>query len=406
MFTKLRQWFERRAVSSLTKPERWVKELFGFEETEAGVSITAESSLRCTAVLACVRVLSESVASLPLHVYRRDGESRHRATEHPLYRVLHQQPNPMQTSYDWRALAMVHLLLWGNSYNEIVRDGEGNVMELWPIRPDHITLKAEGGRVNYEVLANGERVTLPSNQVLHLRGLSTDGLVGLSPIQAARQSIGLSLAAERFGAAYFGKGSRVGGILTTPQSATPEQIKAMRQAWDSAHTGPEFVHRIAILSGEMKFEPFKVNNEEAQFLETRQFGVEDICRIFRVPPHMVADLSKANYSNIDALDRAFVQHSLTPWLASQEQAFTTRLLKPTEQDAYFCEHDLKGVLRGDHESRMRGYFVGIQAGIYSPNQCRQWENLNPRPDGDLFLQPTNLAVSPFSPQSQQQGAQQ
>lgn len=406
MFKTLRRWWsELRATSTLSNPSAWLREALGATDTQSGISVTAESSLRYTAVFACVRVLSESVAALPLHLYQRRGDGRDRASDHPLYRVLHSQPNPLQTSYEWRALSMVHLLLWGNSYQEIIRDDAGNVTELWPIRPDWVNVKADAGRVIYEVYANGGRNVLPSDRVLHLKGLSTDGLMGLSPIAAARQSIGLSLTAERFGAAYFGKGSRVGGVLALKHSVGPETTAAIKASWEDKHSGVDNFHRIAVLSGEATYTPFVVNNQDAQFLETRRFGVEDICRIFRVPPHMVADLSKANYSNVDALDRAFVQHSLTPWLVTQEQAYTTRLLRPGEQAEYFCEHDLKGMLRGDHESRMRSYTLGIASGVYSPNECRQWENLNPREGGDTFLQPTNLAISPWQP-PQSQGAQQ
>ena len=403
MLNVIKRLFERR--STLAHPQPWLREVFGAEVTDAGISVTPESSLRSTAVFACLRVLSEGVAGLPLHVYRRDGSNRDRASDHPLYNVLHQQPNPYQSSYEWRALNMVWLLQYGNAYNEIVRDTAGNVAELWPLHPSRMMLRAEnGGLVYHYYPPNGSGITLPYGSVLHLKGLSTDGFLGLSPISAARQSIGLSQAAEAFGAMYFGRGSRLGGVIEVPHALANKDL--LRDSWERVHQGLHNAHKIAILEGGMKYTPFAINNEEAQWLDSRRFGVEDIARIFRVPPHMLADLSKANYSNVDALDRAFVQHSLTPWLVNAEQAYSMKLLKPSERAAYFVEHDLKGVLRGDHESRMRSYQAGIYAGIYSPNDCRQFENLNPREGGDTYLQPVNLAPSPYTPAAPQQGGPQ
>lgn len=397
----LRALFERR--STLQMPEPWLKEALGAVETHAGVSVTAESALRATAVFACIRVLSESVAGLPLHVYRRDSNAgRERAPEHPLYRVLHAQPNTLQTSYEWRQLLMAHLLLWGNAYSEITRDGAGNVTELWPLRPDRMRLKSESGALVYEYIQpNGGMLRFPQSQILHLKSLSTDGFAGLSPIAAARQSIGLSLAAEQFGAKYFGRGARLGGVLEIAESLGPEARSRLRKSWEDAQAGLENAHRTAILEAGTKYTPFTISNEDAQFIEVRRFGVEDVCRIFRVPPHLVADLSKANYSNVDAMSREFVQHSLTPWLTNLEQRFTAALLRPEERDQYFVEHDLRGILRGDHESRMRGYQTAIYAGILSPNEARQFENLPPREGGDVFLQPVNVAPSPFNPSLKQ-----
>lgn len=400
MLRALKNFIQKR--STWARPEPWFKEALGIEDTSSGVSVTAESSLRATAVFACVRVLSESVAGLPLHVHMRSGDNRERAPQHPLYSVLHTQPNPLQTSYEWRQLNMVHLLLWGNAYSEIVRDSAGNVIELWPLRPDRVIVKAKEGAITYQVVTpGGGTAEIPFSNMLHLKGLSTDGFVGLSPIAAARQSIGLSLVAEKFGAEYFGKGSRVGGIITAPAGAGSEQAAKIREAWDSNHAGTGNFHRIAVLSGGMDFKPFAISNTDSQFMELRRFGVEDVCRVMRVFPYKVGHLDKANYSNIDALERAFANDSLMPWTTSIEQAMTVKLLKPSERESHFIEHDMNGLLRGDNESRMRSYQAGIYSGIWSPNDCRKRENENPREGGDVYLQPTNLAPSPYNPTTQQ-----
>jgi len=407
MLTRLRQWWGSRR-STLRDPQAWLKDVLAGDGTHAGIHASEESALKYTAVYACVRVLSESVAGLPLHLYRRDGDARERATDHPLYEVLHLRPNAFQSSFEFRRLLMTWLLTWGNAYCEIVRDDAGQIAELLPLHPSRMRLKAENGRIAYEYLPpQGEKVTLPFERVLHLKGLSTDGWTGLSPIAMARQSIGLSLAAERFGAAYFGAGSRVGGILKFAHATTAKQVAAIREQWEAAFTGVDAFHRVAILDGELDFIPLEISNEDAQFLESRRFGIEDIARIYRVPPHKIADLSRANYSNVDAMERAFVNDSLMPWTINLEQAMTLKLLGPRQRSVYFIEHDLNGLLRGDHESRMRAYQTAIYAGIFSPNDVRRLENLPPRPDGDLYLQPTNLVVSPFfPPQQKQSGAEQ
>jgi len=398
MLNQIRQWwFERRSFTSgLTRPQPWLREALGAEETYSGESVTPETALRNTAVFACIRVLSESVAGLPLHIYQRTAAGRDVAVRHPAYRVLHRRPNGRQTSFEYRQLCMAHLLLYGNSYSEIVRDQSGNVSALWPIHPSLVTVKPDG----FEINNGGKRIELPWESVLHLKGLSCDGIVGLSPIQAARQSIGLSQAAERFGSLYFGKGSRPGGVLSVPDKLNVEQTAALQASFQNKTAGPENMHRTLVLSGGSVFTPLQISNEDSQFMELRRFGVEDICRIFRVPGFMVADLSKANYSNVDAMDRAFLKNGVLPWLQSIEQTFSMRLLSESDQDVYYVEHDASGSMRGSPVEQMQSFQLAIHAGILSPNDCRRMLNLNPRPDGDTYLQATNLSATPFSPAQQ------
>jgi HK97 family phage portal protein len=388
------------ATSTLWNPQPWLREALGLAPTDSGMPVSGYSSLQCTAVFGCVRVLSEGVASLPLYLYRRRGETTEKAVRHPLFKILHQRPNALQTAYEWRALLMTWLCLFGNAYCKILKDREGNVTELWPLRPDLMILRMDWktGTLSYDYMWPGaEMVHLDPDEVLHLRGLSTDGLVGLSPISAARQSIGLTLTAEKFGAMYFGSGSRIGGIIEVPESLNDESIRNMRESWARSYAGIDNAHSIAILENGMKFHATEIKNDEAQWIETRRFGVEDIARIFRVPKHMLADLSQGNYSNVETLDRSFVTQSLTPWLTNLEQAFALKLLKPEEQDDFYCEHDINRSMRGDPTARMKAYQLGIYSGIYSPNDCRRLENMNEREGGSVYLQPVNMAPSPWNP---------
>lgn len=398
MLKELRQWWERRYTSGLRDPQPWLKEALGIEGTLAGIDVSADTALKCTAVFGCVRVLSESIAGLPLHLYRRDGDSRERATDHPLYHVLHDQPNSFQTSYEFRALQMVHLLLHGNCYAEIVRDKAGQVTELWPISPDTVTLTSESGKIAYKVSLLGDDDPIPAERMLHIRALTTDAATGISPISAARQSIGVSLAAEKYAAVYFGQGMSVGGALSMPEMIGADKAQQIRDAWNDKHKGVGNFHRIAVISGGATFTPFKLSNVDAEFLATRRFGVEDVARVFRVPSHMLGELGNASYNNVDSLDRQFAKYSLTPWTTNIEQAMAMKLLGPRQRANYFIEHDMNGLLRGDYEARMRGYSQAIYSGTLSPNEARRMENLPAREGGDVFLQPVNVAPSPYNPQ--------
>lgn len=397
MLTKLKQWWERRETSGLRDPQKWLRDAIGAEETDSGIDVTSESSLRATAVFAAVRVLSESLAVLPCHLYRREGESRNRESDSTAYRLLHDSPNEYQSAYEFLQLVMVWLCLHGNAYAEIERDKSGAAVALWPIRPDWVRVVSNNGALGYEVYFGGEKKVYRADQILHFKGLSTDGINGLSPIAAARQSIGVSLAAEKFGATYFGQGFNLGGTLEMPTDAGPEKAAQLRETWTKAHAGTDNFHRIAVLYGGAKFTPFKISNSDAQFLETRKFGVEDVARVFRVPPFLLGDLSQANYSNITALDASFAKYSLLPWTTAIEGVLNMKLLGPRQRGKMFYEFDYAGLLRGDHEAEMRALQAGIYSGIYSPNEARRIRNLAPREGGDVFLQPTNVAPSPWNP---------
>lgn len=387
----LQKMFERRALS-LTDAKTW-RELGIIQPTAAGVSVSGDGALKYTAVLAAVRVLAESVASLPLLVYERlPGEQgKRRAPDFYLYELLHNKPNPFIDSFIFRELMMVHLLLWGNAYAEIESDSRGRVTALWPLLAGNmlnITRGADGLVYEYQ-LPNGQIQKIPGFALLHLRGLGTNGYFGLSPIALARQAIGLGLAAEQFGAGFFGNGAQMSGILKHPMKLTDEAETSLRESWAALYKGLDNAHRIAVLEEGMEYERISVPPEDAQFLETRKFQVTEIARMYRVPPHMLGDLDRATFSNIEHQSLEFVMHSLKPWLVRWEMAIAQQLMTAAERARFFPEFLVDGLLRGDTTARYGAYAVGRQNGWLSANDIRRLENMNPVEGGDVYLVPLN-----------------
>ncbi|PZN07276.1 MAG: phage portal protein [Bacillota bacterium] len=386
---RVARWFERRFT--LRDPE--AKEVFGVQPVRAGVVVTPATAVQFAAVYNAVRILSESVASLPLHVYRRRADGgRERADDYPLYRVLHDQPNPLMTSFQWREAAMWHLLLWGNTYAEIVRQ-DGFVTALWPIPPWLVqpeldeTLRDIVYRIN---LPQGGQVVLRKEQVLHVAGPGWDGLVGKSVIALARESIGLGMAAEQFGASFFGNGAHMAGVLEHPGNLTEEAAERLRKQWRELYSGLSNAHRIAVLEEGMKYQRIGIPPEDAQFLQTREFQVEEVSRWFNLPPHMLKDLRRSTFSNIEHQALEFVKYSLLPWLRRFEQAIKARLLAGEDEQDLYAEFSIEGLLRGDIESRYRAYAVARQWGWFSANDVRRMENMDPIEGGDVYLVPMNM----------------
>lgn len=363
--------------------------LFVNRNSASGKKVTEESALQITAVYACVRVLAETLAGLPLHVYRYNssgGKEKYR--NHPLYKLLHDEPNPEMTSFAFRETLMSHLLLWGNAYAQVIRDGAGVVRALYPLMPNRMAVKrSESGRVYYEYTRQtGERVPLIAENVLHIPGLGFDGLVGYSPIDMAREAIGLAMATEEYGAKFFANGAAPGGVLEHP--GTLKDPHKVRESWNAAYQGSQNAHRVAVLEEGMKYTPIGISPEQAQFLETRKFQINEIARIFRVPPHMIGDLEKSSFSNIEQQSLEFVKYTLDPWVIRWEQAIYRRLLTESEKDSVSVKFNVDGLLRGDYESRMNGYAVARQNGWMSANDIRELENLDRIPaedGGDLYL---------------------
>ena len=372
---------------------------FFFGTSGSGKPVNATTAIQLSTVYACVRVISETVASLPLGVYEAKEDGNRKATEHPLYPLLHDEPNSEMTSFVLREVMLAHLLLWGNSYCQIIRSGRNQVTGLYPLLPDKMTVdRDKKGILTYTYMtSNGEQVVLSPEDVLHIPGLGFDGIMGYSPIALEKNAIGLGIASEEYGSKFFSNGARPSGILTHPN--TVKNPKALRESWNSAYGGSSNSNRVAILEEGMKFEPIAIPNNEAQFLETRKFQVDEICRIFRVPPHLVGNLEHATFSNIEHQSIDFAVHTIRPWLVRIEQAMNRSLFTEQEKGGgssgrrYYVQFNIDGLMRGDYKSRMEGYAIGRQNGWLSANDIRALENQNPIPKedgGDAYLVNGNM----------------
>ena len=369
---------------------------FFWGATSSGKSVNERSSLQMTAVYSCVRILSEAVAGLPLHVYRyNDNGGKEKAIDHPLYRLLHDEPNTEMTAFAFRETLMSHLLLWGNAYAQIIRNGRGEVIGLYPLMPNKMKVDRDSkGNIYYTYsrtqddtkLSKPGEVVLSPHEVLHIPGLGFDGIIGYSPIAMAKNAVGMAIACEEYGAKFFANGAAPGGVLEHPGIVKdPERV---RQSWNSVYQGSSNSHKVAVLEEGMKYTPIGISPEQAQFLETRKFQINEIARIFRVPPHMVGDLEKSSFSNIEQQSMEFVKYTLDPWVVRWEQTINRMLFSSEEKKTYFVKFNVDGLLRGDYQSRMNGYATARQNGWMSANDIRELENLDKIPvelGGDLYL---------------------
>ena len=370
---------------------------FLFGRTTSGKPVNERTAMQTTAVYACVRILAEAVASLPLHVYEyQDDGGKKLVHDHPLYYLLHDEPNPEMTSFVFRETLMSHLLIWGNAYAQIIRDGAGRVLGLYPLLPDKMDVQRDDrGNIYYVYSRNSDEnpmfkeygdIRLKAEDVLHIPGLGFDGLIGYSPIAMAKNAVGMTLACEEYGASFFANGANPGGVLEHP--GVLKDPSKVRESWNSVYRGVNNAHKIAVLEEGMKYQQIGIPPEEAQFLETRKFQINEIARLYRIPPHMVGDLDKSSFSNIEQQSLEFVKYTLDPWVIRWEQSLQRSLLLPGEKGKYFIKLNVDGLLRGDYQSMMNGYAVGRQNGWFSANDIREMENMNPIPDeqgGNLYL---------------------
>lgn len=376
----------REIIPAVTDNVRDSGQIFIFGQSDSGEMVNEKSAMQIATVYACVRLLAESIAGLPLHLYRaipHTEQDKERAKDHPLYKLLYRQPNPEMTSFSFRETMMTHLLLWGNAYAQIIRDGRNNILGLYPLQPDQMEVdRDKQGRIIYIYSANTDDVpdlqnktyVFRADEIFHIPGLGFNGLIGFSPIAMMKNALGTAIAVEKYGSSFFKNGAQPSGVLEHPGVLkNPEKI---RENWSDVYGGANNAHKVAVLEEGMQYKPISLPPEDSQFLSTRQFGVNEICRIFRVPPHMVQDLSHATFSNIEHQSIDFVVHTLTPWLVRWEQSIIKDLLLPEEQDDIFPKFNVDGLLRGDYASRMSGYATGISNGFLSPNDVHRLENMD------------------------------
>ena len=356
---------------------------FVFGRADSGERVDEKSAMQIATVYACVRLLAETVAGLPLHLYisKDGGSAKEKAADHPLYKLLYRQPNPEMTSFSFREVMMTHLLLWGNCYAQIIRDGKNGVLGLYPLLPENVEVdRDEKGQIFYIYHAytdekpgeNNKDIYFRRDEIFHVPGLGFNGLVGFSPIAMMKNALGTTLAVEKYGSSFFKNGAQPSGVLEHP--GVLKDPSKIRENWSAVYGGANNAHKVAVLEEGMQYKAISLPPEDSQFLSTRQFGVTEICRIFRVPPHMVQNMEHATFSNIEHQSIDFVVHTLTPWLVRFEQAIIKDLLLPDEQDDYFPKFNVDGLLRGDYQSRMQGYATGISNGFLSPNDIHRLEN--------------------------------
>jgi HK97 family phage portal protein len=387
--TEQRDFSLENPSTPLSAPAAWLVDWMGGGGSASGVVVSEQRAMQHATVISCVKILAETLAMLPLPLLRRLARGRDRAVDHSLYRLLHDAPNPEMTSFGFRETLQAHLGLRGNAYAEIETAKSGKILALWPLTPNRVTPFRQDGVKRYRVqLPDGTQTVLNYDEVLHIPGLSYDGLQGLSPLGLAKQTIGLSVAAEEYGARWFGSGARPGGVLTRPVNApklTPEAREALRESVDRKHGGLSNAHRIAILEEGMTWEQIGVNPSESQFLDTRKYQRAEICGFYRVPPHLIADLDRSTNNNIEQQSLEFIVYTMQPWLSRWEQTINTQLLTETEQSTLYAQFNLRLLLRGDAAARATFYSKMFGISVYSPNDIRELEDENPIEGGDQYF---------------------
>lgn len=340
-------------------------------------TVNATTAQGVSAVYACVSAISETIASLPLILYRRDGEGRSPAPDHSLYRVLHDQFNPEQTALEGRELMQSQVLLKGNAYARIERGSDGQVTALWPMSPDRVTVLRVGDKLAYEYTNHqGVVIRLLQSEVLHLRHRSgDDGVLGVSPITAARGVVELAIAEREHGVNTFTNGAKMLGVLKFPGSLSPAQREGLRASWSTQHGGAANAGKTAILENGVEFQAVSMSLEDSEWIAARAFSVTEVARLFRVPPTVIGDLTHGNYSNSVEMARQFVTMTLKRHMVSWEQALSTKCLTDAGRKTYFAEHAVEGLLRGDSTNRADFYTKGIAAGWMLPSEARRLENL-------------------------------
>lgn len=358
--------------------------------------VTEEKALGIDAVFACVNLYARTLASMPLLLYEKTPDGKRRAVNHPLYRLLHNEPNPNMTSHNFRKIMEASLKLWGNAYAWIEFDNSWRVKYLWPLLPGNVfpQRSLQTGELFYDaVLYNGESRRFRAYEMVHIPGLGFDGISGRSPVRQFAETMGFNLDIKSYGRKFFKNGARPSGVLQHPGSLSEEAQKRLENKFDKRYSGIENTGKTILLEEGMTYHQIGVPPEEAQFIESRKYSVEEIARIYGVPPHMIGDLEHATFSNIESQDINFAKHSIVPECVNWEQELMRKLLNDDEQAHYEIEFNMEGLVRGDMESRYRAYAIGRQWGFLTADDIRAKENMSNVDGGGITYVPLNMISS-------------
>lgn len=383
---------------SLTDPKSWDKSLWQLQGSQSlsGETVTESTALQYSAVFNAISLISGTIGALPLHLMQRKGEKKRIADDRKLYRLMHDEWNPLMTAMQGRETSMAHVLAWGNSYSEKVINGYGDVIQLWPITPNRVTPEMKNNELVYRIkMPDGQDIYLPREKVLHIAGLGFDGFQGYSVISMARKSIGLGMALESFGSLYFGQGTHPGVVVSHPGQLSTQANDNLKKSLTEGYSGLGQSHRLLLLEEGMKLEKLGIPPNDSQFLESRQFQIPEVARWFNVPPHKLKDLTKSSFSNIESEQRSFYADTLLPWLVRLEQSYNMQLLSASDKSMsgygrLYFKHNADAILRPDTAGRAAFYNQMFMIGAFSINEIRALEDMDPVDGGDIHLVPLNF----------------
>ena len=386
------------------KPNPGRSDSFLGSKTRSGQSVTPDSALRVAAVYSSVRVLSETLGALPLGLYRKEGRNRNEASDHPLHQILSILPNSEVTSFDLRVQMLASLLLQGNAYNQVLRDRGGRVGEIWPLMPEKCRLDRVKATGRLVLVVEGEASAWNMNKVWRVNGLTTNGIEGLTPIGLLRETIGSAMAMEHYAASIYGNGAKPGGVLSLAGKLSKEGQQRLLDSWNQTHGGADNANKVAVLQEGMKWQQISMSAEDAQFIESRKYNRSEIAGIYGVPNHMIGDLEKATFSNIEHQSLQFVIYALMPWITRIEQSITRDLLLPSERGIVYPKFNVRGLLRGDTAARSTFYKELFNVGAFSPNMILALEDENPVDNGDQhFINAANITLEQAANAKQNEG---
>jgi len=384
---------------SLTNEKAWNPSLWNLigAQSVSGENVTESTAMTYAAVWNAVALIAGSIGALPLHLMQRKEKSKKIADNQRLYWVMHDQANDYMTAMAFRETMMSHVLLWGNGYAEIVRNGMGEIIQLWPITPNRVRVIMRDGQMIYIVRVDGKDVAIPRGNILHVPGLGFDGFQGYSVVAMARRSLGLGMALETFGSLYFSNGTHPGTIISHPGKLSDAAHNNLQESLTQAYSGLGKSHRLLLIEEGMTVQKFGVPPDDAQFLESRQFQIPEVARWFNLPPHKLKDLTRSSFSNIESEQISFVTDSILPWLVRLEQNYNMQLLTKDDKNLrghgrLYFKHVVEGLLRGDSASRADFYTKMFNVGAMSPNEIREKEDMDPYPGGDIRVVPLNMTT--------------